>query len=537
MKKIGYLSLSLMLIALVAGSAVAEMPAGFNLSGSIDINDTYRSQEVNTFLNGCLTTSDFVMYPIVNIDTRFDLKSKVTGFIRFGNFGGAIDEGTYANSEFGSGLNIQPMIKQAYIKVNEFISPKLAMTYGIQDLNFTLRKNEGAFFMHPAAALSPLDVGASFDQDMATRTPRIRGLAEYSGFVFDFGSMKDDNYAVNVFWGKTMESVVVPGTAGTVGSVISGTPGTVVLPAPAVSGKRNEDLLFGANLTYKLPGDNNVAKAILAQMSNSVNGMSIMTIGVGVDYFGAMPNLEIYGEAYMQSGTLSNAGFAAGADGKLFTADDLAKDVDQSAMAYRLGGKYDFANNPLKPWVGLSYWFVDGGDDSLLYKNKSLKYTENNHFVSFEDTQSTMILEDNLYGLNLNTNYTAIKIEAGITTSLTLGGEKSDLDLNFLLGSFTMNTVPYVWNAGPDGYLGTKDDIDATTGYPLLTKTKAGLGTEIDIVAKLHYTENLSFKLGLGMLSGSNFLKSIDVNNANNGKYNQNFDSMTMVTLGADLKF
>jgi hypothetical protein len=504
-----------MLIALVAGSALAEIPAGFNLSGSIDLSNTYRSQEVNTFLNGCLTTSDFVMYPLVTIDTRFDLKSKVTGFIRFGNYGGSILGGTAANSQFGSGLNIQPMVKQAYIKVNEFISPKLAMTYGIQDINFTLRKNEGAFFMHPAAALSFSNAftaaGGIFDSDMANRVPRVRGLGEYSGFVFDFGSMKDDNYAACVFWGKTMETVVAPGTA-------------------AVSGKRNEDLLFGANVTYKLSGDNNVVKAILAQMANEVFGMSIMTLGVGADYFGAVPNLEIYGEAYTQSGTLTKFGNKA---------TGQQTDVEQSAMAYRLGGKYDFANNPLKPWAGLSYWFVDGGDDSATYKLASTKFTSSNHFVSYEDTQSTMILENNLYGLNLNSNYTAIKIEAGITTSLTLGGEKSDLDLNLLLGSFTMNTVPYVENAGPNGYLfnAVTNPADVDDTFP---KTKAGIGTEIDIVATLHYTENLSFKLGLGMLSGSAFLKSIDVDDLNNTasrKDNDNFDSMTMVTLGANLKF
>jgi len=512
MKKIG---LILMLVTMVTGGVLAEMPAGFSLSGSIDAPYTFRSKELNTFLNGGqLTTSDFMLSPLVTLDTKFETKGKVMGAIQFQNRRLANATGSANPVQFGGGYNIEPSVTQAYIKVSEFFSPKLAMTYGIQDLNLTLRKGEGAFFMHPAASLTPslampFDIEMSNGSFVAGTGDRTKGVSEFSGFAFDYGSVKDDNYAVNFFYGKTMANNVIVGA------------------------KRNEDLLLGVNVSYKLPGEMNILKAILAQMNNPGANMSIMTLGVGVDYFGAMPNLEIYGEAYTQSGTLSNNGFTAGADGLPFTADDIAKDIDQSAMAYRIGAKYDFANNPLKPWAGFSYWFVDGGDNSAYYKNASTKLTESNHFVAYEDSQSTLILEDNVWGLNVNSNYTAIKLEGGITTSLTLGGEKSDLDLKLLFGTFTMNNAVYAATAGVDGYMFTADDVTTK-------KADDGLGTEIDIVANLHYTENLTFTLGLGMLSGADFFGGLDVDNTNNTatkKDSDNFDSMTLVTLGANLKF
>jgi len=530
MKKVGLVTLSLMLIALVTGSALAEIPAGFDLSGSIEAPYNYRSKEINTFLNGQLTTSDFILSPLITVNTKWDLKGKVSGFVCFQNRrldnstelawvdtnGDGVPDaevltggGTADNVDFGAGVNITPEITQAYIKVEEFISPKLTMTYGIQDLNLTLRKGEGAFFMHPAVSTDmPLDMAVI--QRFNGMADGIRKFAvEYSGFVFDFGSVKDDNYAACIFWGKTSEEVVEVGT------------------------KRDEDLLVGVNVAYKLAGDNNIAKILVAKMMNPGKNMDIMTIGVGADYFGAMPNLEIYGEAYMQSGTLNNEG-----DSNASKIINTPCDVDQSAMAYRVGGKYDFANNPLKPWAGLSYWFLDGGNDSKDYKGDGTataptdKYTENNHFVSLEDSQSTLILEDSLWGLNLNSNYTAIKLEAGITTSLTLGGEKTDLDLKLLYGMFTMNEVPWVRNPGVDGYLYTGDDV--------AQKTKDALGSEIDLVATLYYTENLNFTLGLGMLSGADFFGSITVDDTNNSatrKDTEAFDSMTLVTFGANLKF
>jgi hypothetical protein len=368
--------------------------------------------------------------------------------------------------------------------VEEFISSKLTMTYGAQDLKLTLRENEGAFFLDVSESNTPGGFQA-LDGAVATRAARVRDTVEYSGFVFNYGSLKDFNYQVDVVWGVTLET----GAA------------------------RTNDKLTGVNVSYKLPGEKNVAKVLLAQISESSVNRSIMDIGLGVNYFEAVPNLEIYFEYHTQSGTLANNGVNAAGQ---------ATNVDQVASAYRIGGRYDFVDNPLKPYVDFSMWNLTGGNDSATYKSGSTKYTENNHFVSYENCQSTLILEDHLLGLDLDSNYNAIKIEAGITTSLGLGGASLPLHVKMLLGQFSLNSEPWT--------------VDPVLGA---VKTDSGLGMEIDVLATLEYNENTSFVVGLGMLSSAKFFGSVRYADPTptNPAATESFDSMTLFMFGAKVKF
>ncbi|MBI4834954.1 MAG: hypothetical protein HY811_09085 [Planctomycetes bacterium] len=508
MKKLGLVVLSIMLVGLVAGSSLADVPASFSLSGDVELPTAYRSKEINTFHNGALSHSDTILTPLITINTKWELAEKVTAIVQFENRrvsalndAGAAATGTASNVDLGGADNISPAIEQAYIRVGEFFSPKLTMSYGIQDLKFTLREGEGAFFMDVSEAQT-YSVWLPMDSQIAANAATARGVSEFSGFLFNYGSLKDDNYQVDFMYGVTRQT----GAA------------------------RANDNLVGVNVAYKLPGEKNVLKVLIAQMNNpdtnggaALNtGLNAMTIGFGVDYFGAVPNLELYFEYYNQTGTLSNIGVNA--------AGQVA-DVDQVASAYRLGGRYDFVDVSVKPYVDLSMWNVSGGDDSNAYKSASVKYTENNHFISYENSQSTMILEDSLYGLDLDSNYNAIKIEAGIKTSLKLGGNSMPLNLKMLIGQFTLDTPPFTNTAGPDGLLLTGDDVAKAADD--------ALGMEVDIKATLKYSDNVDFVLGLGMLSGGDFFDSIAFTNptpTNAGAY-ETFDSMTLLMFGANVKF
>jgi hypothetical protein len=516
MKKLGLLGLSIMLVGLVAGSSLAEVPASFSLSGDIELPTAYRSKEINSFHNAALSHSDTVLLPLITINTKWELAEKVTAIVQFENRrlaattdAGVAVAGSFRNVDFGGGDNISPAIEQAYIRVGEFFSPKLTMSYGIQDLKLTLREGEGAFFMDVSEAQSfsvwvPFDLGA-VDTSMTgvLDAATTRSVAEFSGFVFNYGSLKDDHYQVDFVYGVTRQTGAL----------------------------RANDNLVGVNVGYKLPGDDkNILKVLVAQLNNpdtngaaALNtGMSAMTIGFGVDYFGAVPNLELYFEYYNQTGTLSNVGFDA---------NGLTKDVDQAASAYRLGGRYDFVDMSVKPYVDLSMWNVSGGDDSASYTVGSAKYTENNHFISYENSQSTLILEDSLYGLDLDSNYNAIKIEAGIKTSLKLGGNPMPLNVKMLIGQFTLDNAPLTNSAGPDGKFFTGDDV--------LKAADDALGMEIDITATLKYSDNVNFMLGLGMLTGGDFFGSIYFKDATPTDPNatENFDSMTLLMFGANVKF
>lgn len=502
------IGLCLVFAGLVTGGLGAEEKVGttLTLTGSLDAPYVYRSEEINTFHNGQLTPSDFILAPYLAVNMGYKLTGNVKAFAQFTNQPlTPFALGTAANAQLGGAVALTPVIRQAYIGVGEFFSPKLSLNYGVMDAKWTLRKGEGAFFLHAGGSQTP-SLAIPLDMATAFRIPTLRGYAEFSGFAFNYGSLKDDNYAVNVLWGKTMETVV------------------------AVGAQRNADLLFGVKVDYVLPGaaKDNVLNVILAKTMNPAADMDIMTIGVGADYFGAMPNLELYGEWYTQSGD-----FGLG-----FDATGQATTVDHVASAYRFGAKYNLTHD-LKPWVGLCLENRTGGNDSAVYHNTSLKYTENNHFVSYEDSQSTLILEDNLFGLDLDSNYNALKVEAGITTSLKLPGADNEvpLEVKALIGMFNLNEVPYTWNSGPNRVYqgGGGDDV--------YEKTKKGLGTEIDIVANLKYTEILTFTLGLGMLSGADYFGSIDIDDpntnvgANKRLDDENFDSMTLVKFGLTVNF
>jgi hypothetical protein len=494
------------------GVSIKEEGKALTLKLDVDSPWAYRSKEINVFHNAggknmnASQESDALMAPLFVLSSEYALKDKVTAFVQLCNVRLAYNAAgcTYnENADFGGGWNMTPQFSQAYIKVEDFITEKLAMSYGIQPLKLTLRKGEGAFFMDTTFSLTPSRI-SPVDSDVAARVAiSNRGYGEFSGLSFTYGNAAADNYDVGFFYGVTGEF-------------------------PAAAGLRNEDRLLGLTLTYKLAGEDNVVKALLTQMSNSFTEMSIMTLGIGADYFGAMPNkaLEIYGEFYTQSGTASNQGFTVA---KPFVAGVDNEDVDQSASAFRVGAQYNFAQD-LKPYVGLSYWTISGGDDSQTYnKNGVAKYTENNHFISYENANSTMILEDNLYGLNFNSNYTAIKVEAGITTSLKIdkSGEESPLHLKLLMGTFSLDEAPCISGKGPDGILGNGDDAVITADD--------GIGTEIDIVATLEATKSLSLSLGLGMLTGGDFFDNVEFN-SRAGKLTS-FDSMKMVMFKATLSF
>lgn len=423
----------------------ADSAKEITITGGIDLLTVYRDTGITSILN-CTdeTPSEAFITPLLTLNFNADLGEKVSGYLRLENqqlqsLGGTADPGSY----LGGGNN-QPTFKQAYVQVSEFIDQKLTLTIGQQDLKYTLRKGEGAFFMDLAGS-EPFCAGMNgLDQWLPTYTTG-NGVG-LGGLKLGYGNVDKDNYAVDFFYGTIFETGIV----------------------------HNDEEIKGFHVDYKLPGENNYLQVILASMK--FYPASFYTIGAGVDYQ-AMPNLETYGEVYMQTG-------------------DWTADETQNAMAMRFGGCYKLEHE-LKPYVGLSYWSLSGDKDPTDKKQQN--------FISYENVQSTMILEDQLSGLDLDTNYTAIKIDAGITTSLDINkdGKGEEVNVTLLIGMF---------NAVESG------DIDDA------------LGTEIDIKATLKYTPSLSFTLGLGMLSGAKFFEDPLA-------YDLTETSMKMITLDTKLTF
>ncbi|MBI5779675.1 MAG: hypothetical protein HZA49_09510 [Planctomycetes bacterium] len=455
MKKIGLLVAVAFVIAaanlLDANPVVTDQSATgakqIKISGEMETPMVSRDAGVNSVLDGAPQVGDTLWSPLITLNLEAALGDKITGLIQLQNRRLETGVGTAANMDFFGGTNVEPAVKQALLKLEKFIVQDLTFTYGLQNLKTTLRDGEGAFFLDTgyASTTGPLTEpnGAVWN--------RAKTNGEFGGLRFDYGSLKNSNLQGLLFTGTVNKN--------------------------PTGGLHDTTSLTGAVAWFKL-GDEKIINALLTQLNNAENGLKVQTIGAGVNYNGAMPNLGAYAEYYNQTG-------------------DAAVGVKQSASAYRLGAKYDVQHS-LKPYVDLSYWFLSGGGT-----------TKNNNFISLENVKSTMILEDEVFGLDLDSNYTAIKLETGVATKVDLDkdGSPEDLKVKLLFGQFTLSDQPM-------GMTGVDDS----------------LGTEVDLVVTLQYNPSVSFTLGYATLSSGGFFTDPTT-------YGAAEDSMKMVSFGANVKF
>ncbi|MFA5794470.1 MAG: alginate export family protein [Candidatus Brocadiia bacterium] len=466
MKKIGLLVLVMVFVlglsvqAGVSTGKEASSAKEITINGSFDNTMVSRDSGVTSVLD-CMPApgkqaSDLFWSPLITLNFGVDVGDKVTALVQLQNRRLDAALGTTANVDFFGGDNIEMAVEQAYIQVEKLIIEELTLKYGGQSLKFSAREGGDAFFMDtnnsrimalPYTEANIYKVVGALAKD----------TCEFGGFRFDYGSLKNNNYKASFYWGVVNESLT----------------------------GRADERLTGLAGWYKIPGGDprNIATGTISKTFNEGTKLSIQTIGVGGNYFGSMPNLELYGEYYTQSG-------------------DFSATVDQASSAYRIGGKYDIKNEKLKPYVDVSYWYLSGGGST----------TKNKNFMSYENVQSTMILEDNIWGLDIDSNYKVLKMEAGLTHKLDVDkdGTAEPLNVKLLFGTFSLVADPASKTAGQ-------------------TVSK-NLGTEIDVVATLHFNKSLSFTLGYATLSGGDFFTSA-------GGYGVKEDSMQMIVLDSKLKF
>ncbi|MFH1226377.1 MAG: hypothetical protein V1701_00560 [Planctomycetota bacterium] len=466
MKKIGLIVLVMVFalsFSVQAGVSTGKDVASareITINGSFDNTMVSRDSGVTSVLD-CVPkpgkqASDLFWSPLITLNLGIDVGDKVTALVQLQNRRLDAAIGTAANVDFFGGDNIEMAVEQAYVQVEKLIIDELTFKYGGQNLKFAVRENGDAFFMDTNNSRT-----MNLPYTEANIYKVVGGIAkdtcEFGGARFDYGSLKNNNYKVSFYWGVVNESL-----AG-----------------------RTDERITGLVGWYKVPGGDprNTATATVSKTFNEGTKLDIQTIGVGGNYFGAMPDLELYGEYYTQSG-------------------DFATGIDQSSSAYRLGGKYDIKNPALKPYIDVSYWYLSGGGTT----------TKNKNFMSYENVQSTLILEDNIWGLDIDSNYKVLKMEAGLTQQLDIekDGTPEPLDVKLIFGTFSLVADPATKTAGQ-------------------TVSK-NLGTEIDVVATLHFNKNLSFTLGYAKLTGGDFFTST-------GGYGVKSSGMQMIVLDSKLKF
>ena len=263
-----------------------------------------------------------------------------------------------------------------------------------------------------------------------------------------------------------------------------------------------EEWVYGMTFDYDLEGKvAGLAKGgslnLLATMFvggdvwpvENTHSQELWTFGIGLNLkdLANVKGLSIYGEGYWQFGDAGEADV----DG-----DGEEDTLDAGGWAARGGLKYEF-DNPNKPWISLEYWMLSGDDDE--------DDADLDGFVSYENVNDFLIGEHSLYGLDVDTNYTALKVKGGVSTQV--GGK--NLDLSAKLGFFSF----------------TEDaPLDSTPG----ALREDELGSELDFTMKLDYTKNVSFDLTIAWLWSADALELYT---------DSEEDSLSAFMLGTNVKF
>ena len=443
------------LVAVLALSANAQQGIQTNadrketlkvtVSGGFDIDWVFRGKEIVAVLTGSMQDEARIES---NANVRFDidLSNKVSVIL---NLATVRLNGDYASiGQLGSdGQNVE--LWDVAVRMQEVLDPAITLQVGTNnDFAFDIRGNGSSLFYAP-------------------------GQAGSFGASGGFGNLDYNQVAGAVLWYNRDAAHFA----------------LALLPAIIEGGSAsNDEASYAVTFYYDLEsvGKGSRLGAILAvnTLSSAAAGSAtsqIITIGGGASLkgLGGMEGLEVFGEFYIQSGDVGTSGDAGG-------------------TAFSLGGHYDLQGDSA-PWVELSFTILSGDDD--------LADTDIDTFLSYENVNDFMIVESNTFGLNLGTNYTAIKIMGGMSFTAG-GGDKNNVSLTGKLGIFTATE-----DINVGGTIGNTDE----------------LGTEFDVKLSYLFSKAVSMDVALAFLFGSEVLEGATAP--------EDEDSTSMFTFGVNGKF
>jgi hypothetical protein len=343
-------------------------------------------------------------------------------------------------------------VKEAYLFIKEFLWREFSMTLGVQSLRYELRGDGDAFFLGIGESESPFPpAGGHFinpaNADFELWAPGHAGTTEAGGIktTYKKKAMMCE-ISLDTFLATISETRDACADQEILGVVLN-------LWMPEAKDAKGSISLLATTLTLG---------------GNGHNGR-IWTYGGG-GTFKCSKDLEIYAEAYGQGGKFCD-GFVAGPPDDPPEYDGLSTrsgDIKQLAFAGYGGARYTITATPWRPFLGASYWWVSGDRDNTDLRQQN--------FISYEDVNDTLIIEDGQYGFDIDTNYQAIKCIAGFKPH-------KDWEFSVIFGSFSR----------------ARED-----------KPKAGprnkLGDEIDLAMRWDYTEDTTFRARFGILTDSTYL-------------------------------
>lgn len=338
--------------------------------------------------------------------------------------------------------NLELFIEQAYIKFRDFpFAQNSTLTFGAQHyvINLTGRQQEtwersNNMFVDASEAENPYD-------DARLMWPLTRRQTmEPAGFVWNYHREALD-----------FTFALLP---------------TVFEQNQAVN---NDHALYAAVLNQKF-STNFTAGLAATVFDGPSKGTQIITIGAGANWT-ISRGLDIWTEAYKQSGKIFDSLTIT-----LPTGGTTLSKVKANGVALNVGGRLTVLDNPNKPWIEISALSVGGAKKQSTITGE-INETKTDKFVSYENNDDFIILESNEYGLDVDTNYTALKLKFGSIFSIP-GEIKDNFPVSLKGGFFSFNNSVRV--------------IDPVSGVEKKSKD-LGVEVDLDVIFKINKLVSLNF--------------------------------------------
>ncbi len=456
-----------------AGDVETKKSKGITISGEIKLDAVFSNREANTVIYGLTgplfihvrphtripagsrrrsstfadptITLNFDIWLAKQVDARLTLKTPEYMQDDIGTSSRTVN--TPAGTTNFPSRTLE--IDEAYVKIKEFGYKELSLVLGIQNIIYDFRGDDNPFFLAIGRSedafsdtFQPLGNG-----QLELNGPGLAGTVEAGGAKLTY-SKKGERLQ---FTGDMIFATTVETRQDDTDTELCALVGTIAVP-------HAKD--YKAKLMMTL--------ATMARTHTT----RLWTLGFGATVK-ATDALELFTEGYGQTGIYWDD-YDPTDPADPANLSNRKRSILQQAFGGYTGFKYTAVNNPWRWYFGAEWWWISGDPDRTDRKQQN--------FISYEDVDDTIILEENNYGYDLDTNYSAIKCRAGFKPG-------RDLEFGLLYGNFrTARSIK--WQSATN------------RGYDKI-------GDELDIQFKWDYTEDTTFRAGVGFLWNADFFNPV----------------------------
>lgn len=421
-----------------------------SVSGNAVLDYIYRSRGITSMQQAVNQDSENTFEGELGVRFDVEMSDKVALVLEIGR---ERVDGTF--DTFGNAGAEDIVLRELRVIIGDFLTPGLQFQVGIPEWEFNVRGKGGAVAFAPRRSESAYNNISTFEDVAGTMAGRAGNPNELDpvGFVFKY----------------VREQLQLD---------------VVLLPAVIEGGEMSDDeSLWAVDVLYSLDNKGSRIGGILALMGSPGSPSTAFTFGGGAAWNG-IDSLELFAEVYFQFGDIAEAG---------------ADEVDLGGLALRVGGMWTAQGGTFS--VGAMIDLRSGDGDTAGGTDDTV-----DSFISYESINDLLILEDQYFGLDWDTNILAIKFLAELPLQVK---QKNDLILSAILGICRTN-----------------EDVQFASG-------EDALGNEIDVRARWSVTKQAALNAAIAFLLGSDILEESMGGSAND----DSDDSAFIFTFGADLRF